>query len=286
MSNITINNGLVAALQWYIDNGVTDTLLDVIVDNTDITVKNLNYYQDNLPKYEENISEESLSPAQQPRAIMDIQKQALLGKSNAYEEAIRLLNSVKNLKDLKDVIVNFDGIALKRTAMNMVFSDGNPNADIMIIGDAPLADDDRIGTPFSGEQGKLLDKMLNCIDLDRNSVYLSNILNWRPPGGRSPTPSEIEISLPFIEKHIQIINPKILMFLGGNVGKTLLGRNEGLSRLRKKWHDYIPQTKNFNIDNPIPAIVTYSLSALIKTPSQKKAAWDDLLMLQSLHKSK
>ncbi len=259
MSNIATHNEVITALEWYIDNGVTDILLDEVVDRTAVI---------ETPAIAKTVAIEP--------------KPTFLGKSDAHEESVKLAKSANSLDDLKNIIAEFDGITLKKTATNMVFSDGNIDAKIMIIGDAPAAEDDRAGIPFSGEQGQLLNKMLGCIDLDRNTVYLSNILNWRPPGNRSPTPSEIAVSLPFIEKHIQLIKPQILVFCGGAVGKALLGRSESLSRLRKKWHDYTPQTKDFNSGKPIPTMVTHSISALIKTPSQKKSAWDDLIMLQSL----
>ncbi len=278
--NADTHNEIITALQWYVDQGVTDALIDEVIDRTAIVDKVIA-----VDKKTEKM------PISKPNT-------SFLGKLDAYDEALKLANSSNSLEVLQKNILDFDGVTLKKTATNMVFSCGNPNAKIMIIGDAPMADDDRTGTPFSGEQGHLLDKMLACIDLDRNSedlskaVYLSNILNWRPPGNRSPLPSEISVSLPFIERHIQLIKPDILVFLGGLAAKSLLGRNESLSRLRKTWHDYIPQTKGLIVGGgrlnnggikPIPAIASHSISALIKTPSQKKSAWEDLLSIQELY---
>ncbi len=266
-----VHNEAMVALEWYIDNGVSDVLLNEPVDRT-----------------------KTATPPPIASSIEAKPAPALLSKSDTYEQAIKLASCANTLEELKDAIAKFDGVSIKKTATNMVFAGGNPNAMIMIIGDSPVAEDDRTGTVFSGEQGALLDKMLGCIDLDRNatdknqSVYLSNILNWRPPGNRNPSNGEIEVSLPFIERHIQLIQPEILVFLGGVTAKALLGRAESLSRLRKTWHDYLPQSKGLISGDikPIPAIATHSLSALIKTPSQKKTAWDDLLSLQDLHKSK
>jgi len=168
----------------------------------------------------------------------------------------------------------------------MIFSDGNHKANIMLIGDAPGADDDRMGKPFVGEVGQLMDKILKCIDLDRSeedpskSVYISNILNWRPPGNRTPSPAEIEVSLPFIERHIQLVQPKILILCGSIPAKSLLGSTSGISRLRKTWHEYLPQTEKLKSGKPIHAIATYHPSYLLKTPQQKKSVWHDMLMLQ------
>ncbi len=262
----------IVALEWYIDNGVTDVLLDKAVDRTVVIAP-------------------APAPAPAPAVSSEVR---ILSRSDTYDQATKLAKSANTLEELKDIIAKFDGIALKKTATNMVFASGNPNASIMVIGDCPVADDDRTGQVFSGEQGHLLDKMLAAIGLDRNStdndksVYLSNILNWRPPGGRTPSASEIEVSLPFIERHIQLIKPEILVFLGGVTAKALLGRSESLSRLRKSWHDYMPQTKGLGLENakPVSAIATHSIAALIKTPSQKKTAWEDLLSIQDLHKSK
>ncbi len=209
---------------------------------------------------------------------------ALLGKSDAYDEAVKRAKSADSLEDLREIIADFDGISLKKTASNLVFSDGNPKADIMLIGEAPGADDDRAGKPFCGENGELLDRILACIGLDRmadtekGAVYLSNILNWRPPGNRTPSPAEIEVSLPFIKRHIELAKPKMLILCGGITAKALLDSPQSISRLRKKWHDYPMGGEGSK--NSIPAIVTYHPSYLISTPSQKKSVWADMLMVQ------
>lgn len=161
----------------------------------------------------------------------------------------------------------------------------------MLVGEAPGADEDRLGKPFVGASGQLLDRIMKYIDLDRGesdpqkAIYISNILNWRPPGNRTPNPAEIEVSLPFIEKHIALIKPKILILCGGVAAKALLGRTEGISRLRKTWHDYKPQTKGLNVDDPaIPAIATYHPAYLLRTPVQKKAVWADMLSIDQKRK--
>lgn len=265
---------MISALQWYIDHGVTDC-----VDGT--PSNRFEMPQDvNLPK---TVTAPIQKNTQKPANIF-------LGKSDAYDEAVKLAKNASSLDELAQVISEFDGIALKKTASNMVFCDGNPKADIMIVGEAPGADEDRLGKPFVGVSGQLLDRILKCIDLDRTeenpekSVYISNILNWRPPGNRTPSPAEIEVSLPFIERHIQLAEPKILVFCGGVAAKSLLDSHLSISRLRRKWHDYVPQTKDIgSAAKAIPALATYHPSYLLRTPVQKKMVWEDVLNLQKRH---
>jgi DNA polymerase len=156
----------------------------------------------------------------------------------------------------------------------------------MIVGEAPGADEDRLGRPFVGVSGQLLDRILACIGLDRaegdslKSVYISNILNWRPPGNRTPTESEIAVSLPFIERHIQLIQPRLLILAGGVSAKALLGSADSISRLRGRFQSYLPQTPELRPNStPIPTLATYHPSYLLRTPGQKKLVWADMLMI-------
>lgn len=200
----------------------------------------------------------------------------------ARAEAAARAMAAQTLDELRDTIAAFDGIQLKRHATNMVFADGNPGARVMVVGEAPGADEDIQGLPFVGAAGQLLDKMLLAIGLDRRStdiqkaVYISNILNWRPPGNRTPTPAEIEISLPFIERHIALVRPKILIFSGGVAAKALLGTVDGITRLRGKWVDYRPLTAGISDLPPIAAMPMYHPSFLLRTPAKKREAWEDL----------
>ncbi|PCJ99571.1 MAG: uracil-DNA glycosylase [Zetaproteobacteria bacterium] len=210
---------------------------------------------------------------------------AFLGASDAYDEAVKSAKSASTLEELREAISAFDGIAIKKTATNMVFADGNSEADVMFVGEAPGADGDRLGKPFSGLNGRLLNKIIECIGLSREdedpkkAVYLSNVLNWRPPGNRTPSPAEVEVSLPFIQRHIQLAKPKILVLLGGISAKALLDETQSMSRLRKSWHDYVLD-KGDAEKLSIPTLVTYHPAYLLRTPLQKKAVWADMLMLQ------
>ncbi len=207
-----------------------------------------------------------------------------LGTAEACLAAAKLARSATTLEELRAAIAGFEGLAIRKTATNMVFAEGNPKARVMIIGEAPGAEEDAQGKPFVGASGQLLDKMLACIGLSRweedpeKSVYITNILNWRPPGNRSPSPAEIEMSLPFIERHIALLQPKVLFFLGAVPTKALLQTEEGISKLRGKWKDYTPQTPEIG-GSRHPALPSYHPSYLLRTPIKKKESWIDLQLL-------
>jgi len=258
------NLAIKQTLEWYLDHGVDEVLGDDPIDRT--VQKPLV-----IPK----AATSAPTPISTPATPQNIPISAV-PKAD--------LKDCTTLDALRQAITDYDGIAIKRNATNLVFADGNPEADIMLIGEAPGADEDRQGMPFVGANGQLLDRILNSINLARNeedtakSVYLTNILNWRPPGNRTPNAQEIEASLPFIEKHIALVNPKLIILCGGVAAKTLLNSTASISRLRGKFHDYTPRT----IDGakPIPAIATYHPEYLLRTPSQKKAVWIDMLTIQ------
>jgi DNA polymerase len=186
--------------------------------------------------------------------------------------------SAASLDALREELMHFDGCALRHTAMNLVFSDGNPEAKIMLMGEAPGEDEDRQGKPFVGVSGKLLDRCLGAAGLDRTSVYISNILFWRPPGNRSPTDAEIAACLPFAERHIALIKPKFLVLLGGVAAKSLLRTKEGITRLRGRWVDYTPPLGS-GLNDPIPCLPVYHPAYLLRQPAAKRQAWNDILLL-------
>ena len=180
----------------------------------------------------------------------------------------------KALESLKKSIENIKNCDLKKQASKIVFSDGNPKSKIMLIGEAPGANEDAEGLPFVGRAGILLDKMLAAINLDRKKVYISNIVNYRPPENRRPTDEEIKRYLPFITKHIEIINPKILVLLGSTAMNALIGKDVVISKMRGKWIE-----KKFGICNT-SVIVTFHPAFLMRQPAQKKMAWIDLKMVR------
>ncbi|MCB9982576.1 MAG: uracil-DNA glycosylase [Rhodospirillales bacterium] len=267
------HSAAIAALQFYVDHGVDIALGDEAFN-----------------RFVQTKPEQTVSPEMPQTPQVQTAKTTTplpMGKNQARAEAVKLAKAASTLDELREAIAAFDEIGIKKTATNLVFCDGNPNAPIMLVGEAPGADEDRQGKPFVGVSGQLLDRILACIDLDRTqedaqkAVYISNILNWRPPGNRTPAPAEVEVSLPFIERHIQLVRPKLLILCGGVSAKALLDRDESVSRLRKTWHDYLPVTPELREGaGPIPAIATYHPAYLLRTPAQKKAVWADMLSLQ------
>jgi DNA polymerase len=187
--------------------------------------------------------------------------------------------AANSIDDLREELLRFEGCPLKQTAMHLVFADGNPKAKIMFVGEAPGEDEDRQGMPFVGVSGKLLDRMLAQIGLDRSSVYISNVLFWRPPGNRSPTDAEIAACLPFAERHIALANPKILVMLGGVAAKSLLRTKDGITRLRGRWTDYTPHLGRADA-TPIRCLPFYHPAYLLRQPGAKRQAWNDLLLIK------
>ncbi len=183
-------------------------------------------------------------------------------------------DKAKNLDLLKKSIISLKNCDLKRLAKNIVFSDGNPKSKIMLVGEAPGANEDQEGLPFVGRAGQLLDKMLSAIDLDRKKVYISNIINYRPPENRRPTEDEIKRYLPFILRHIEIIKPKILVLLGSTAMNALIGKEIVISKMRGKWIE-----KQFGTCKT-SVIITFHPSFLMRQPAQKKMAWIDLKMIR------
>ncbi|MET3790737.1 uracil-DNA glycosylase [Aquamicrobium terrae] len=202
-------------------------------------------------------------PPAQPAAVPD-------GQQIAF--ARELAASASTLDELRERMAGFDGCNLKLTAKNLVFADGNPEASIMFVGEAPGRDEDIEGKPFVGRSGQLLDRMLKAIDLDRSKVYIANVIPWRPPGNRAPTPQETEICRPFIERQIELVGPKILVHLGGASAKTLLNTTEGILRLRGNWRVYSGPS-----GIGIPAMPTLHPAYLLRTPAHKRLAWRDFL---------
>ena len=175
------------------------------------------------------------------------------------------------IKDLKDHKSN-----LQKTAKNLVVYYGNLNAKVMLIGEAPGRDEDQQGIPFVGRAGQLLNKMLLAINLQREDVYITNVVNWRPPDNRTPNDEEILEFLPFLQRQIDIIKPKFIFLLGGVAAKAILSTPLALGKLRGKWHEY----KSLNLDESIPTIASYHPAFLLRSPQYKKHSWEDLQMLQ------
>lgn len=203
-------------------------------------------------------------------AITDLAQMSLKACKNARD----ICEAASTLDELRAAVEVFDGCSLKLTSNKTVFGGGNPQAKIMIIGEAPGADEDRIGEPFVGRSGHLLDKMLAAVGLDRGKVYITNVLPWRPPGNRTPTSAEVAVCLPFLRRQIELIKPEILLVLGGSAANSLLDNEEPISRLRGKWLAY----KTLKGDEAA-LLASFHPAYLLRNPAQKAKVWADLLRL-------
>ena len=186
--------------------------------------------------------------------------------------------AARDLGELEAALRGFDGCSLKVTATSTVFSDGVPGSRVMLVGEAPGADEDRLGKPFVGVSGQLLDRMLGWIGLDRaTNVYIANVIYWRPPGNRPPTTAEVAACLPFIERQIELADPEILVLLGASAAQALLGTTGGIGRLRGRWHDYRPGGSGRSLQT----IATFHPAYLLRSPGQKRESWRDLLTIKN-----
>jgi uracil-DNA glycosylase len=238
-------------LKWYVEMGADEAINETPVDRFDVSAPRI-----------------TTATPKPVTALGDVDK--------LVEEASMLAAGAGDLEALKAAIEGFEGCGLKRTAMNTVFSDGNPASGLMLVGEAPGAEEDRQGKPFVGAAGQLLNKMMAAIERDRESgFYISNILPWRPPGNRKPTPHEQLICLPFIRRHIELVKPKLLMLLGGVSAGALLNSTTGITRLRGTWH----MVKIG--DREIPALPSFHPAYLLRQPGAKKDSWKDLLAVKA-----
>jgi DNA polymerase len=205
-----------------------------------------------------------------PAPIPALHAQAAPAPEAAIASAREAARTAPSLEVLRGLLENFDGCALKSTATRLVFADGNPQARIMFVGEAPGREEDIEGLPFVGRSGKLLDRMIAAIGLDRTKAYIANVIPWRPPGNRTPTPQETQICLPFIQRQIELVNPDVLVTLGNPSTQTLLSTREGIMKTRGRWFDYDTGTR------VIRAIATFHPAYLLRSPSYKRMAWQDL----------
>jgi DNA polymerase len=266
---VTTNNALLEALRWQVEAGADEAIGPLPVD-----------------RYAEAVGPAPVAAAapaasRQEQAIKRSPQAPLtvaapVPTTAASLSARGLAGAARTVTELAEALAAFDGCPLKLTATNLVFADGNPSARVMVIGEAPGADEDRAGKPFVGVSGQLLDRMLGWIGLDRNKAYITNVLFWRPPGNRQPTPAEISACLPFVERHIELVSPDVLLLVGGASAKTLLARSEGITKLRGRWFQY----ESAGMSRPIPAMPTYHPAFLLRQPAQKREAWRDLLLLR------
>ncbi|MGE0252813.1 MAG: uracil-DNA glycosylase family protein [Dongiaceae bacterium] len=220
-----------------------------------------------------------LNPAPPPKEAPALSKVSVMAKKPSpadHSAAVSLAAAAKTLPELEAAVKNFNGCALKKGAKNTVFCDGVASSPIMFIGEGPGADEDRQGKPFVGVSGQLLDKMLAAINLSRQSnAYITNVVYWRPPGNRAPTPEEIECCRPFFERHIELHKPKVIVLLGGVALKAVFNPKDGIMKMRGTWLEY--KTADGAV---IPVMPTYHPAFLLRTPTAKRQAWQDLQAIQ------
>lgn len=279
---------LVRALEFQIDAGVSLFLEAEPVNRFD--------YQQSTETVEPNLQSNSpktppseSAPVFEPQGQNDDKPSYKLQKSRPVAPAVLRENTTEagdisaaesaalradTLEALKQAMEAFEGCALKRAAKNTVFADGNPAAKIMLVGEAPGRDEDREGKPFIGRSGKLLDKMFAAIGLDRNDIYITNLVPWRPTGNRTPTPDEIALCRPFLLRHIELVQPDILVLVGGVSAKEMLDSSLGITKLRGTWQDINIKGRD------IPALPILHPAYLLRNPARKAETWQDLCSLQ------
>ncbi|VBB69148.1 Uracil-DNA glycosylase, family 4 [invertebrate metagenome] len=251
----------ITLLCWYLESGVDEVVDEVPVDRYALSKLKTKITSLSLPKKDPSNTQK---------------KSCSAGPFFSDESAAVLAAHCTTLEALRAAVTGFRGCSLRMSASHTVFSDGVPTAPVMVIGEAPGAEEDRQGLPFVGQSGQLLDRMLESIGLERRrNCYITNVVPWRPPGNRKPTSAEVSMLLPFLERHITLAAPQILLLVGGLSASVVLARNEGIMKLRGKWLEY-----SAGLAIPIPVIATFHPAYLLRSPTQKRFAWRDLLALQ------
>lgn len=280
-------------LRWYVLAGVDEAIDDIAHDRFAEALSGRGEPGRRVHHPQNPVSATPLAPSSPPSLTFDpsvsavdasgdalqiraADRGSIPGADAAVKSAVALARAAETLEALRVAVTDFDGCPLKRTAMTTVFGDGAPDAKVVLIGEAPGADEDRQGIPFVGASGQLLDRMLASIGLDRSSVFISNTVFWRPPGNRTPTSSEIAVCQPFVERLIELIDPRILVTVGGPASQSLLAQKGGMSRLRGRWFTFSTP----RLGHPIPAGAIFHPAYLLRSPEQKRLAWRDLLAIR------
>ena len=216
------------------------------------------------------------APPARPAAAPRTFGQAASAKPDeAANDARARARTAQSLEELEAILRDFESCPLRFTAKNLVFADGNPAARVMFVGEAPGADEDRIGKPFMGRSGQLLDRMMKAIGLDRSSAYVANIVPWRPPGNRNPTPQEVSVCKPFIERQIELVDPDLIVCLGSPSTQTLTGTKDGILKARGRFFPYRLASRE------VRALATLHPAYLLRQPVQKRLAWRDFRLVRA-----
>ena len=260
-----------ALLRWYVDHGIDETIGEEAIDRFALpppaAVAAVAVSTPAAPPSPVPIRAPIAPPVARPPVPLESPQLA--------EDAREVARRATTIAELEEAVRAFEGCALKRTAKNTVFADGVAGAPVMIVGEAPGADEDRLGKPFVGVSGQLMDRMFSAIGMSRErDLYITNILFWRPPGNHTPTLSEQAICLAFTRRHIELAKPKLVVLAGGTAVKAVLDATEGITRLRGKW-----ATLTLDDGSEVPALPTFHPAYLLRTPASKRQSWADLLSL-------
>ena len=262
-----------ALLRWYLEAGVDEAILENPVNRYQQPEQASKHAAAaRQSRHEDEVSRRSAEPT---GPLPAAGKESLAVAP--IESAVKAAQRASSMEELRAALANFEQCPLRNTATNLVFGDGSASAQIVFVGEAPGAEEDRRGIPFVGPSGRLLDRMLESIQLDRSNTFISNTIFWRPPGNRSPTSSEVATCMPFLERIIELIDPAILVALGGPAASALLGQAESVGRLRGRWFNY--QTPR--LPRPIPTTAIFHPAYLLRSPAQKRLAWRDLLAIKA-----
>lgn len=277
-------------LKWFLDAGVDEAVGEAPLNRYDLAAQ----AQADRARQAEDVLKASHEAKQEGRAESPRKSARQAGSDRAapvqpaqvkpagevsddqVKSAVDQAQAAKTVDDLRAALEGFDGCPLKKTAMNLVFGDGNPEAKVVLIGEAPGADEDRQGLPFVGASGQLLDKMLASIDLDRSQVFISNTVYWRPPGNRTPHAGEIAVCLPFVERLIELIDPQVLITVGGPATHSVLAQQGSVSKLVGRWFTF----ETPRMSHPIAASAIYHPAYLLRSPAMKRQAWQNLLEIR------
>lgn len=269
---------LAEALQFYIDNDLDEVISEKPQNHfrqKEVAKKTAEHFI--KPQFSTDQALSTLAKKFVTTDTTSTSGQKFQSLNEIVAQATSLAQGAKNLDALREAVKKFDGCNLKKMATNTVFGDGNPNAKVMVIGEAPGNHEDLQGIPFCGDSGQMLNDMLGAINLTRaENFYITNVIFWRPPGNRRPTDEELAICRPFVERHIQIINPDVLVLVGATSMSAVLGINDPVSNIRGKFMDFAPKF----LSRKIKTFTIFHPSYLMRQPAKKKVAWQDMLALE------
>jgi uracil-DNA glycosylase len=269
MNQTITREGLESLLRWYVDQGIDETVGEEAIDRFAVPAPQAAP----LPAQPAPPSPTPIRPT--PTAPPPLRGPVPIESPQLVEDARALAQRCSTVEALEAAVRAFDGCALKRTAKNTVFADGVVGSPVMIVGEAPGADEDRLGKPFVGVSGQLMDRMFDAIGMSRErDLYITNILFWRPPGNRTPTLAEQAVCMAFTRRHIELARPRVLVLAGGTAAKSVLDTTEGIMRLRGKW-----TSLSLDDGSAVPTLPTFHPAYLLRTPASKRQSWSDLLSL-------